>query len=88
MLAGTHFLHWKTLECVHMLELFMKSCSPWEKLLPHTAAGEECEQEGVAKMRCYGLTIAPIPHPPSLLGKVEESGVWLSLRRRVVKRRF
>lgn len=41
---------------------------------PHAGEGEQCEEVGVAEMKCYELTTTPIPHPPVLLGgeKVEE----------------
>lgn len=40
---------------------------------PHVGEGKQCEEVGVAEMKCYDLT-TPIPHPPVLLGgeKVEE----------------
>jgi len=40
----------------------------------HAGAGDKCEEEGVAERNCYGLTMAPIPHPPSTTrqGEVEE----------------
>ncbi|KAK4810511.1 hypothetical protein QYF61_004291 [Mycteria americana] len=44
-----------------MLENFAKNCIPWEG--PH-AGGEECEEEGAAETKCYGLTVNPTPHPP------------------------
>jgi len=57
------------------LEKFMEDCLPWEG--PHTGAGAECEEEGVAETMCDELTTAPIPHPPAPLWveEVEKSGV-------------
>ena len=45
-----------------MLEQFVKDCLLQEG--PHTGAGKQCEEEGVAEMKCYELTTTPIPHPP------------------------
>ena len=63
-----------------VLEQFLKSCSPWEGHMleqfikdcilcegPQTGAVEKCEEERVAKMKCYRLTTMPIPHPPVCL---------------------
>ena len=75
-----------------MLEQFVKNCSPWEGLTlekfvedclpwegPHTGAGEECEEEKVAEMKCYELTTTPISHTPAPLRgeKLEELEVKL-----------
>lgn len=38
----------------------MKGCILWEG--PHTAAGGQCKEEGVAESSCSGLTTTPIPH--------------------------
>jgi len=37
----------------------VKDCLPWKG--PHTAAGEEREEEGAAKMKHYELTHSPSP---------------------------
>jgi len=47
----------------------VKGCLPWEG--PHAGAGEECEEGGAAERTWYGLTTAPVPHPPAPLGRVE-----------------
>jgi len=42
-----------------------------KELLPvktPTGAGEKCDAEGAAEMKCYELTTTPIPHPPVLFG--------------------
>ena len=52
----------------------------WQDLWPHgeepsAAAGEKHEEGGAAVKLCYGLTTAPIPHPPVLLrGEGREVG--------------
>jgi len=57
----------------------MEDCLLWEG--PHSGAGEEYEQEGVADTRCDGLTTTPIPHLPAPCGGRKETklGVRLSL---------
>ena len=80
-----------------MLEQFLKDCSPWEALTlekfaedctsweaPNDGTGEQCEEQGAADTKCYGLTTTPVPQPPEpLRGKeVEELGGKLSLGRR------
>jgi len=37
---------------------------------PHAAAEEKCEEEGMAEMKYYELTIAPISCPLVLLKEV------------------
>jgi len=44
----------------------MEDCLLWEG--PHTGAGEESEEEGVAETKCDELIANPIPHPPALQG--------------------
>lgn len=58
----------------------MKDCDLWEE----PQAGEEREGEGMAEVKCHGLTTAPIPHPLVLNGEdeIEELGMKLSLGRR------
>jgi len=48
-----------------MLEQFVEDSLSWEG--PHTGAGEECEEEGVAETMCDELNATPIPRPPALL---------------------
>lgn len=63
----------------HTPEQFLKSYGPWEGLTLdkfivdsvlleglHTAAGEECEEEGAAQRKCHGLTTTPVLHSPPL----------------------
>lgn len=38
--------------------LFLKDCMLWQG--PHAVAGEECEEEGEAEVKCYELTATPI----------------------------
>lgn len=63
-----------------VLEKFMKSCIPWEKV--HARVGEGHQEEGVEEMMCDELTTTSIPHPHAPLGgeQVEELGVKLSSR--------
>jgi len=63
-------------------EKLMKGCLLW--VGPHARAGEECEDEGVAEMKCYELTVTSIPHSSVLLvgNDVEKLGVKLSPGRR------
>jgi len=44
----------------------VKNCLLWE--VPHTGAGEECEEEGEAETMCDELTATPILCPPVPLG--------------------
>ncbi|GAB0181744.1 mitochondrial enolase superfamily member 1 [Grus japonensis] len=81
--------HWSSLflkDCTPwegpMLEQFVKNCNLWEG--PNAGAGEQCEEEGVAETKCYGLTATPVACPPCIArGKeVEMSGEKFSLGRK------
>ncbi|KAK4815370.1 hypothetical protein QYF61_001358 [Mycteria americana] len=65
-----------------MLKQFMEDCLLWEG--PHAGAGEECEEEGVAKKMCDELTATPIPPSPCATQgeEVENLEVKFSLERR------
>jgi len=47
------------------LAQLVKDCILWEG--PHAGAGEEREEEGAAKTKCYQPTPTLIPCPPTLL---------------------